>query len=123
MTKRYRTLFWIFTIVSILLNIGPTAAYVITGLIQSTAVTEKVTLSMTLLIVLIMSIISWVNKTTMRSKIWVLIIGLYFCLDNIITPLLIIGITQIIDEWIISPLVNNFKLKLTINKELDKRAI
>jgi len=123
MTKTYRTLFWLFTICSILLNIGPCAYYVIAALVGSTLVTEKVTLCMTVLVVLILSIIGWINKTTMRSRIWIILLGIYFCLDNFLVPLLLLGITQVLDEWIVAPLAASYKTKLTINKELDKRGV
>ena len=121
MTSKYRKLFWLFFIVSLLLNVAPLAVYTIIGFVECTAITEKVTLSMILLIVLIMSIITWTNQIVLRSRLWIMLIGLYICLDYIMIPLIIIAVCQVVDELIVSPLKNNFSTKLTIHKEMDKR--
>lgn len=121
-TKKYRLIAAILLITSLLLNLAPLGYYTIDALISAELVAEKVKLCMTVFVVLIMSIVSWVNKTTSRSKIWVIIIGLYLCLDSFLTPLLLIGITQIADEWIVSPLHKNFRNKYTINKQIDRRG-
>lgn len=121
MTKRYRLIAGLLLVATILLNVGPLATYSIIGLIEANLITEKVALTCTIFVVLILSAVAWVNKTTMRSRVWVIILGLYFCLDHFITPLLIIAITQVLDEWIVSPARKHYKNKYTINKELDKR--
>ena len=121
MTKKYRRLFWLFTILSLLLNIAAPAYYIFDGLLGDGIIVEKVALSASVFIVILLSAVAYVNKTTMRSRIWILLLGLYVCLDTILTPLLIIAITQILDEWIISPLAKSYHNKLTINKQIDKR--
>lgn len=121
-TSKYRKLYWLFLIVSFLLNVGPIAGYVISALVNSDLVVEKIALSMSVFVVLIMTIIAAINKTTLRSRVWVIIIALYFCLDHFITPLLIVGCCQIVDEWFASPITKHFKNKLIINKEIDKRS-
>lgn len=122
MTAKYRKLFWLFTIISLLLNIAPLATYTIIGLVSADLVVEKVALTMTVFVVVILSLIALINKTTMRSRIWVILLGLYACLDYMLTPLLIIAITQILDEWFVNPAAKSFKNKLIINKQIDKRA-
>lgn len=121
MTKKYRNLFLIFGFLSILLNIAPISYYVIAGLIQSTLVVQKVALTMTVFVVLILSIVSWVNKITLRSKLWILLIGFYIALQNILTPLILIAICQVLDELIVAPLYRRYKSKYSVNKEIDKR--
>lgn len=121
MTKKYRRLFWLFTILSLLLNIAAPAYYVFDGLMGDGIIIEKVALTTSIFIVIILSAVAYINKTSMRSRIWILLLGLYICLDTILTPLLIIAITQILDEWLISPLAKSFRNKLVINKQIDKR--
>lgn len=121
MTAKYRKLFWLFTILSLILNIAPLACYTVIGLVSADLVIEKVALTTTVFIVLILSLVAFINKTTMRSRIWVILLGLYVCLDYILTPLIIIACTQVIDEWFIAPACKAFKNKLTINKQIDKR--
>lgn len=122
MTAKYRRLYWLFAIVSLLLNIAPLATYTIIGLVSADLVVEKVALTMTVFVVVILSLVALINKTTMRSRIWVILLGLYACLDYMLTPLLIIAITQILDEWFVNPAAKSFKNKLIINKQIDKRA-
>lgn len=122
-TKRYRAIAVILLIVSILFNVAPLAAYTITGLAEADLVVEKVALTSTVFVVAILSVVAWVNKTTMRSRVWIVMLGLYFCLDSFVVPLLIIAITQILDEWIISPLHKYFRNKYRINKEIDHRGV
>lgn len=121
MTNKYKALYYVLAVLSFLLCVGPLAAYTISALITSTLVVEKVALCATVLVVLVMSVVSWVNKTTMRSKVWVIMLGLYFCLDHFVGPLLVMAFTQITDEWFISPAKAHYRNKYIINKEIDKR--
>lgn len=121
MTKRYRALTWIFLIASVLCNLGPLAFYGIQALCTADLVYEKVALATTVFIVLILSCIALVNKVALRSRLWILLIGLWCCLDNFIAPLIVIACCQTVDELIITPLKNYFNTRLTIHKELDKR--
>lgn len=91
MTKTYRIWFWILAVLSFLLCVGPLAAYSVSALIAADLVIEKVALASTVFIVLIMSVVSWLNKIALRSRLWIILIGLYICLDSIMTPLIIIA--------------------------------
>ena len=121
MTKTYRFKYWMLFALSLLLNICPLAVYTIQALFQGQLVYQKVALTMTVFIVLIMTVISIVNKITLRSRLWIILIGLYLCLGEILTPLIIIAVCQIADEIIVHPLKGHYKNKLTISKEIDKR--
>lgn len=121
-TKKFSKLSTLFMVLSILFNVAPLSYYIIDALINATLVVDKVKLCCTVMIVLILSAIAWINKTSMKSRVWVIMIGLWFCLDNFLTPLLIIGITQILDEWIANPLYKHYKQKYVINKEIDRRT-
>ena len=120
-TKNFRLIYWILFAVSLLLNVCPLSVYVIKALAGPGVTHQKVTLTMTVLVVLILSIISWANKLVLRSKIWVIVIALYFMLDKFATPIIILACCQVADELIVCPIKNHYKTKLTINKEIDKR--
>lgn len=120
-TKKYRKWFWVFAIASVLLNVVPVAVYVLLAFFESALVIEKVGLCSTVLVVLIMTVVAQVNKVAMRSRLWILLIGLYLCLDYFITPLIIIAVCQVADEVIATPAKNYTKTRLVINKEMDKR--
>lgn len=121
MTKTYKRLYILFSVLVCLLNIAPLLGYVIKAYIECDLIREKVTLTMTVFIVAIMTMITLVNKTIYKSRLWILLLGLYFCLDYILTPLIIVAVCQIIDELIATPLKNHYRTKYQINKEIDKR--
>lgn len=121
MTKKYKTWTVILTVMSVLLNIGPLAVYTIIALISSDLTTEKVALTTTVFIVVILTVVAIVNKCAMKSRLWIILIGIYVCLHNILTPIIIIGICQVVDELFVSPINKIVKTKYTIHKELDKR--
>lgn len=121
MTKKTRIYSILFTILSVLLNIGPIATYTVIALVNSNLTYQKVALSMTVFVVLILTVISLANKVAMKSRLWVILIGLYICLDYIMTPLIIIAVCQVADELIVSPLAKHYRLRYKINKEMDLR--
>lgn len=121
MTKKYKKLYILFTILSILCFIGPISFFTIFAFLSGTAIATKVALSSTILITIILSIIAAANKLAMRSRLWILLIGLFLCLDHIMFIVVVIGSCQIIDELIFSPLAHYYHNKFTINHEIDKR--
>ena len=120
-TKRYATLAIIFTILSFFLLIGPTAFYVITGLMAAPLTIQKVALVSTVAVSLLLTMLCAVNKWVFRSKIWIIVLALFFVIDQFLVMILIFGITQIADELIVSPLARHFRHKASINREIDKR--
>ena len=121
MTKKYRSTYLALVIVSVILNLFPVAFYVAKAFIESSATYQKVALSSTIFISLILTCVSLLTKVNIRSVIWILFIGLYVCLDSIINMIMFIAIFQVTDELVITPLKKMVKNKWIINKELDKR--
>jgi len=62
-----------------------------------------------------------VAKLRLRCIPWILLLGIYVCLKEITSLLVIMAITTIIDEMIVTPLHKSLKNKYIINKEMDKR--
>ncbi len=120
-TKRYATLALVFTILSALLLLGPTAYYVILGYMGAGVLVEKVALTATIAMSLILTLLCAVNKVVFRSKIWLLVLALFFVIDHFLVMILVFGLTQVIDEIIVSPLARYFRHKTSINREIDKR--
>ena len=122
MTRYYRRLMWFWTIISVLCNISPLCYYVVKSYIESDLTHEKVVLSMIIMVVLIMTIVTLVNKHVLRSRLWLLLIGMYLCLENIIEPLIVIACCQVFDEIVATPCKHSMKERLTINKQIDLRG-
>ena len=120
MTKKYKNNYILCRTLSILMTLIPLIIYTIKGFCEGTP-GSKVTLGVCFTTALILTIINVVFKYHMRSTIWILMIGLYVSVDNIIPLLIILAITTILDEFILTPLSRHYKSKYTINKEIDKR--
>lgn len=121
-TKSLRAKSIFFTIMSTLLNIAPALVFTIMAYASGEATVTKIGLSCTLLIILVLSGIAIINKVAMRSRLWILLIGLWLCLDTIMIPLIVIAGCQVADELIVCPLRQYYKTRYTINREFDKRA-
>lgn len=108
MISKYRKLYWFFFFLSILLNVAPLAGYTIKAMVESNLTHEKVALCFTVFIVLIMTAVCMMRRLVLKSRLWILLIGLYVCLDYILTPLMIIAICQVVDELVVVPLRNKY---------------
>ena len=121
MTKKYKKAYILLLIISIILNLFPVLFYTFKAFLSSAVIIHKVTLCSTIFISIILSAISMLTKVNIRSTLWILIIGLYVCLDSIMNMIIFIAVFQVVDEMIITPIKKSVKQKLVINKELDKR--
>jgi hypothetical protein len=120
MTKKYKTLATIFTILSFVLTCGPLGYYFITGFMVAD-VSHKFILSMSLIMCLFLTIISLIAKFHLRSPLFIILLGLYFVLNNIATLLVFLAVATILDELLFTPLARHYRNKARINREIDKR--
>lgn len=120
-TKKFKILYITFSIISFLLTLGPVSFYIVKGYINADLTKEKVALTGVILCAIILTAVNILIKHHVRSTIWLLMLGIYYCVDNIMPLLLMIAIGTILDEFIVSPLKKSFKNKKTINSEIDKR--
>lgn len=123
-TKKLKVISILLTLLSLLLSIGPLIVYSTLALTNAQCDTsDKCILLSMLSIGTILSLVCIINKYTPRCRIWLVIIGLYLCLDSILGCILVIAITQVLDELIVAPIARRYREKLRINKEIDKRGI
>ena len=120
-TKKNKIFYWIFNILSFVVMFVPIAVYIVKGYIEADLTTEKVGLTCTIMISIILVTINFIFKFHIRSTLWILLLGVYFCLDNILAMIILIAVGTILDEFLLTPLKKSFKNKYTINKEIDKR--
>ena len=121
MTKKYKIKLNICRLLSFTLTVLPVIIYTIMGFMDGT-IGEKVSLGICVILALIFVLINIMFKYHIRSTLWVLLIGIYMCIDNIIPLLIIMAATTIIDEFVLVPLINKYKNKYIINKEIDLRG-
>lgn len=109
-----------FHFLSILLTFLPIIIWFFIALAKSTEIT-RVTLGLSACIVMLLTLANLLLKYSIRSTIWILLIGIYACIKNITPLLIIIATCTVIDEFIVHPLYKYYKNRYKINKEIDKR--
>ena len=119
-TKKAKTKYIIFSILSFCLTMLPLLVYVIIAFING-APLQKFTMGVMVTIALTFVILNFIMKWNIRSTVWVLILGIYLCLDNITPLLIIMAVSTILDEFVVSKLAKKYKNQFIINKEIDKR--
>ena len=120
-TKKSKSLYIAFSIVSFLLTFGPLIYFICLGYANSNLTQEKVALTVTIVFALVLTIINVLFKYSIRSTIWLILLGIYICIDNIVPLLIMLAVGSILDEFLVTPLAKMFKNKYKINKEIDKR--
>ena len=107
-------------LVSILINLAPLIIGVVYAFINGEPA-QKFTMGMTITVAVILSVYNLVAKMHLRSVLWVLLLGISFCLNDIKQLLVIMAISTIVDELVFSPLHVHYHSKYLINKEYDER--
>lgn len=119
-TIRLRRSKIILGIISLLLCYAPLLVALITGFSYSDDERGKVTLSICCIVALLLTLINIISKYSVRSTMWVLLLGAYSVLEDVMPYLIAIAICTIIDEFIITPLYKSVKNRYIINREIDK---
>lgn len=120
MTNKYKKLYETFKILSWAVTILPLVVYFVIAFSKAEIV-HKLAIGSMLTIVLILTVINIVGKLQLRSPLFLLLIGIYVGLGQILTPLVITSCGVVLDEFILTPLYKKYKQLYIINKEIDKR--
>ena len=121
-TKKYKKRAKILSILSFIVLFVPLIVYIVMAFANGgITVSKKVILGFSLIFALVLTIINALTKFRIRSTIWIILLGIYYCLNNILPLLLMIAIGTITDEFILSPLQKKNKRLYEINNEIDKR--
>ena len=108
-------------IIDYLLLFFPIIFYFIVALIGDGVIVKKITLISTFVIALILTLFNIIAKRHLRSVIWIMIIGIYICVDNILPLILFIAVASILDEFLFSPLINRYHTKYLASISYDER--
>ena len=122
MTQKFKRLSRLFFCLSWLLTVAPVLVYLVRAFVIGLP-HQKLTLGCMVVVAGILTAISIMNKVVIRSTKWILILGIYAAIREILPLLIMIAVFTILDEFIISPLHKHYKLKYKINKEMDDRGI
>lgn len=120
-TKKVIRLRNLFLFLSIAITVFPMMFYVIKAFAEG-AVHEKLTLGIMATVAIIISIFSIWRKIVLRSTIWILLLGIYICMDYILPLILMVAIGTILDEMILTPLYKHYKAESIASKVIDKRS-
>lgn len=122
-TRKYLTGAIIFTTISLLFTCGPAIYYLIVALLNAELVVQKAALVSSVFVAIIGSLICLISKTfSFRSRIWVFLLAIMFCIDSFGTMIIIFAVTQIVDELVFSPLAKHYRSNFSINRSIDLRV-
>ena len=121
-TIKYKRLYLLFKLISVLIIVAPIGYYVLNTLIFAEITTvDRFIVSATTISCIILAILNLVLQVFKHSKFWLIMIGLALVLPDITTFIIVFGCANIVNEIVIEPLEKHYKSKYTINKEIDKR--
>lgn len=102
------------------LTFAPILIYLCIAMYKSNEIT-KPALAISITVAALFTFANLLLKYSIRSTVWILLIGIYVALKNITPLLIIIAVCTIMDEFIVHPLYKRYKERYHINKEIDKR--
>jgi hypothetical protein len=87
----------------------------------------RVTLSFMFILCVILSAIMLIVEAKTRtglakSMMWLLILGITWCLQEVAIFVQIMAITALVDELIVTRVASHYKAALIANKEIDRRS-
>lgn len=111
--------FWL----SALAQTFPLLFYGIKAIVDGDVTTEqKVTVSLCFAAAAIFAIVNAVRKANLRSPLYIVMIGIYFALDDLLPLVFMMAAGCILDELVFTPLHKRYKELVRINKEIDRRG-
>lgn len=120
MTKKYRTLFIIFGILSLLATVGPFIYFMIYGFATGTA-EQKIVLGSTAIVGIIFAALSLIGKFSLRGLGYIILIAMNYAIENIMGIIITLAVCTILDELVFTPLKKYFGNEYSKNKTIDKR--
>ena len=122
-TKVCRMKLWLYRILDFLILFSPLVIYIVIALTDGGVTTVgKVSVVGTVAIALVLCVFNVVAQKRLRCPIWICLIGLYIAIKQWLLPLIIIlAVTTILDDLILTPLIHYYHEKLVANKAIDER--
>lgn len=118
--KAYRRC-WLLRLIDFLILFGPFIYEVFYALGSSVSTTKKVIVLGTTAVAFIICVFNLIAQKHLRSPLWIIFLGLYFTMKNLIPLIIWVAIASILDEFIITPLIKYYKQKTISNMAIDER--
>lgn len=119
-TKKYKAIYRLFSLLSVLVLLAPLCYYGVSAFITGVVV-EKIALGGFAMAAIVLTLFNLMMKANLRSPIWLVLIGIFLVLDNILPLIIMIAVGTILDEFVLSPIARKYRNLYTINHEIDKR--
>lgn len=122
-TKRVRFSLWVCRILDFLLLFTPLVVYFFIAILDNNVGNmRKFALTGFTALAMILVIINIFIQKKKASPRWLIILGLYICIKEFLMPLIItLAVVSLIDDFILTPLINHFRMELVASKTYDKR--
>ena len=122
-TQNARKKLWAYRIAYWACLFLPLLIYVLIGLISDKVSTAgKVTLISMMFLAIVVTFINSMTGKHLRCAIWLLILGIWVAIKDLMLPLIIIlAITSVLEDIFFSPMITHLKTVLTSNKAIDQR--
>ena len=122
-TKVCRAKLWLYRSLDLIILFAPVIVYTIIALTKDgVTVPGRVAVVGSVCIALILSLFNIIAQKRLRCPIWIILIGLYVAIKEILLPLIIIlAFVTVIDDLILTPLITYYRTKLISNKAIDER--
>lgn len=120
-TKHYKKLRNFFWFLSFLATVLPLLIYIIIGF-NNGSIRQVYTLGICLTTCIIFTAINLIFRHHIKCTIYILLIGLYVSVGNLVPLFITMGICTALEEFIFTPIYKSCGNKYTINKEIDKRG-
>ena len=119
--KSYKSL-WICRIIEFWILFAPLIIEVIICVCgDKPTSTQKVIVLGTSTIAFIIVLFNAIAQKHLRSPLWIIFLGLYATMDNLIPLIICVAIGCILDEFLLSPLIKYYKTQTVSNLAMDKR--
>lgn len=123
-TKKSKRMLWFLRIVDFLLLFAPLLFYIASALGDPIiGTTQKITVIGTVAIAAIICIFNLLLQKHLRCPIWIIFLGLYFAIDQLMPLMLMVAGASILDEFMFTPLISYYKTKTIANKAIDARGL
>lgn len=122
-TKKLAAASRTFAVLSLISNILPVAFFAIQALANGQIKTEnKLTLSFTVVAAAIMLIINMIRKKKLRSPMYLIILGIYIAIEDLLPLLVMVTICTMLDDFLFGPMHSKYHRLYEMNKEIDRRG-
>ena len=109
-TIKYKRIYHIFRILSVFVTFMPLIVYIIIGFANNDIyVGKKIVLSLSMVIAILICGMNVLFKYHLRSPLFLLLIGVYVCVDKILLLIIILSCGIVLDEFVFTPIAKKYK--------------